>query len=107
MLIPTLPAIPSGCFTTVVCGYTESQMGKQNQVSDLTARKGGKRERGYFQFLKLGHHAAAQTAAPAQLKGCTGTEMSGRARELLKLALTAKEMLITLQLQAKWHGLGM
>ena len=81
-------------------------MGKQNQVSYLTARKGGERETGYFQLLKLGHHAATQTAAPAQLKGCTGTEMSGCARELLKLAPTAKETLITLWLQAKWHGLG-
>lgn len=96
-----LPAIPSGSFTTAVCGYTKSQMGKQNQVSYLTARKGGKRERDHFQFLKLSHHAAAQTAAPAQLKDCTGTEINVCARKLLKPALTAKETLITLWLQAK------
>jgi len=83
-------------------------MGKQNQVSYLTARRGGEteRERGYFQFFKLGHHTAAQTAAPAQLRHGTGTEGSGCAGELVKLALKAKETLITLWLQAKWHGPG-
>lgn len=75
-----LSAIPSGCFTTAVCGYIEPD--RETEPGYLATRKAGKRDRSYFQFLKLGHHTAAQTAAPAQLRRCTGTEMSGCAREL-------------------------
>lgn len=66
-----------------------------------------RRERGgkLFLVLKLGYHTAAQTAVPAQLRDCMGTEISVCAKELAKLALTAIEMCIKLWLQAKWFDL--
>lgn len=54
--------------------------GNSRLVTWLQEREGG--ERVYFQFLKLGQHTAAQTAAPAQLRACTGTKRSGCARGL-------------------------
>lgn len=73
-----------------VCSYSlpflhhncDYRAGQGNRARLFTQLQGSKRgESDYFRFLNIGHHVALQTAAPAQLWGCKGTEMGGCARE--------------------------